>query len=150
MNIEFFSSTMNDDRILFKIIMLIFISNNFHLWIEKLKDLALKIKIWKYINSYNQTAESRKEILFEIFHYDIRACAFKFSAVVDDFITDQTDESAQSSQSCLARYFHELSIEQQENYRTSVKNYKRKKKQIVKIIQRMFVTFLSRVRIRHI
>jgi hypothetical protein len=30
-----------------------------------------------------------------------------------------------------------LSTEQQENYRASVKEYKRKKKQIVKIIQRM-------------
>ncbi len=137
MNIEFFSSTMNDDRISFKIIMLILISNNFHLWIEKLKDLALKIKIWEYINSYNQIAESREEILLEIFQYDIRASAFTFSAVVDDFITNQTDQSAQASQFSFARYFHELSIEQQENYRTNVKKYKRKKKQVVTITQRM-------------
>jgi hypothetical protein len=90
-----------------------------------------------YINSYNQTAESRREILFEIFHYDIRAFALTFSAVADDLITDQTEQSVQASQFHLARYFHELSIEQQENYRASVKNYKRKKKQVVKITQRM-------------
>jgi type IV secretory pathway VirB9-like protein len=80
-----------------------------------------------YINSYNQTAESREEVLFEISHYDIRASAFTFSAAVDDFITDQADQSAQASQFRLARYFHELSTEQQENYRANVKKYKRKK-----------------------
>jgi hypothetical protein len=129
---------MNDDRIFFKIIMLIFISNNFHLWIEELKDLALKIKIEKYINSYNQVAKSREKVLFEISYFDIRTSAFAFSTIVDDFITDQTDQSAQASQSRLAKYFHELSTEQQKNYRANVKKYKRKKKQIVKITQRMF------------
>jgi hypothetical protein len=128
---------MNDDRISFKIIMLILISNNFHLWIEELKDLTLKIKIWKYINSYNQTAKSREEILFEISHYDIKTSTFTFSIIVDDFITNQINQSAQVSQFRLARYFHEFSIEQQENYRTNVKKYKRKEKQIVKITQRM-------------
>ncbi len=136
MNIEFFSSTMNDDTISFKIIMLTFISNNFHLWIEELKDLTLKIKIWEYINSYNQIQESREEVLFEIFHFVIKS-AFTISTAADDLITDQVDQSTQVSQSRFAKYFHELSTEQQENYRASVKEYKRKKKQIVKIIQRM-------------
>ncbi len=136
MNIEFFSSTMNDDRISFKIIMLILISNNFHLWIEELKDLALKIKIWEYINSYNQIQESRKEVLFEIFDFVIRS-ALTISTTADDLITDQADQSAQASQSRLAKYFHELSTEQQENYRTNVKQYKRKEKQVVKITQKM-------------
>jgi hypothetical protein len=138
LNIEFFSLTMNDDRISFKIIMLILIANNFHLWIEELKDLALKIKIWEYINSYNQTAESRKEILFEIFHYVIKASVLASSTIFDDFITNQIDQSAQVfTQSRFAKYFHELTIQQQENYRANVKKYKRKEKQIVKIIQRM-------------
>jgi hypothetical protein len=88
LNIEFFSSTMNDDRIFFKIIMLIFISNNFHLWIEELKDLTLKIKIWEYINSYNQIQKSREEVLFEISHFVIRS-AFTISAAADDLITNQ-------------------------------------------------------------
>jgi hypothetical protein len=110
--------------------MLIFNSNNFHFWIEEFKDLALKIKIWKYINSYNQIAKSREEVLLEIFHFDIKT-------VVDDLITNQTDQFAQGSQSCFAKYFPEFSTEQQENYRTNVKVYKRKEKQIVKIIQRM-------------
>jgi hypothetical protein len=52
---------MNDDKIFFKIIMLIFNSNNFHLWIEELKDLTLKIKIWKYIHSYDKIEKSRKK-----------------------------------------------------------------------------------------
>jgi hypothetical protein len=129
---------MNDDRIFFKIIMLILNSNNFHLWIEELKDLALKIKIWKYINSYNQTAESREEILFEISHYAVKASVFASSTAADDFITDQINQSAQDfTQSRFAKYFHELSTQQQENYRASVKKYKRKEKQIVKIIQKM-------------
>jgi hypothetical protein len=128
---------MNDDKIFFKIIMLIFNSNNFHFSIEKFKDLALKIKIWKYINSYKQIAKSRKEVLFEIFHFAVKAFAFAFSAIADDFITNSTDQSAQTSQSRFAKYFHELTTQQQENYRASVKEYKRKKKQIVKITQRM-------------
>ncbi len=134
MNSEYFSSTMNEDKIFFKIIMLIFISNNFHLWIEKLKDLALKIKVWKYINSYDKIEESRKEILFEISHFVVKAFT---SSIADDLMTNQASQSAQASQSRLAKYFHELTIQQQENYRANVKKYKRKKKQIIKIIQRM-------------
>jgi hypothetical protein len=129
---------MNDDRIFFKIIMLIFNFNNFHLWIEKFKDFALKIKIWKYINSYNQIAKSRKEILFEIFHYAVKAFSFASSTTADDFITNQINSLAQDlTQSRFAKYFHELSTQQQENYRTNVKKYKRKEKQIVKITQKM-------------
>jgi hypothetical protein len=133
-----FSSTMNDDKIFFKIIMLTFNSNNFHLWIEELKDLALKIKIWKYINSYDKIEESRKKILSEISHFVVKQSDLASSAAVDDFITNQINQSAQDfTQSRFAKYFHELSIQQQENYRTSVKEYKRKKRQIAKITQKM-------------
>jgi hypothetical protein len=125
---------MNNDKMSFRIIILIFISNNFHLWIEELKELALKIKIWEYINSYNQIAKSREEVLFEIFHFVVKSIA---SSAIDDLMTNQTSQSARASQSRLAKYFHELTIQQQENYRTSVKKYKRKKKQIVEITQRM-------------
>ncbi len=52
-------------------------------------------------------------------------------------MTDQTNQFAQASQSRLAKYFHELTTRQQKNYRASVKEYKRKKKQVVKITQRM-------------
>ncbi len=138
LNIEFFFSTMNDDRIFFKIIMLTFNSNNFHLWIEELKDLVLKIKIWEYINSYDKTEKSRKEVLSEIFHFFVKQSDFASSATADDFITNQINQSAQDfTQSRSARYFHELSTQQQKNYRANVKEYKRKKKQIAKITQRM-------------
>jgi hypothetical protein len=130
---------MNDDRIFFKIIMLIFNSNNFYLWIEELKDLALTIKIWEYINSYDKIEESRKEVLSEISHFVIKQSDFASSAAADDFITNQTDQSTQDlTQSRFAKYFHELTTQQQENYRASVKEYKRKEKQVAKIIQRMF------------
>jgi hypothetical protein len=52
-------------------------------------------------------------------------------------LLNQIDQSAQAQQSRVAKYFHELSIEQQENYRANVKKYKRKKKQMIKITQRM-------------
>jgi hypothetical protein len=130
---------MNDDKIFFKIIMLIFNSNNFSLWMKEFKDLTLKIKIWEYINSYNQTAESREEILFEISHYVVKASAFVSSTIVDDLITNQIDQFAQIfTQSRFAKYFLQLTIQQQENYRANVKEYKRKEKQIVEVIQRMF------------
>jgi hypothetical protein len=51
-------------------------------------------------------------------------------------MTDQTI-SAASSHSRSAQWFHELISSQQESYRASVKEYKRKKKLIVKIFQRM-------------
>jgi hypothetical protein len=135
LNLEFFSS-MND-VFFFKSTMLILISNNFYLWIEELKDLALKIKIWKYINSYDKIEESRKKILSEIDHFVVKQSDLTSSTAVDDLITDQINQSAQSSQSRVAKYFSELTSQQQGNYRTDVKEYKRRKKQIVKIIQRM-------------
>ncbi len=134
MNIEFFSSTMNDDRISFKIIMLILISNNFHLWIEELKDLTLKIKVWQYINANDNMKKSKKKILFEIDHFSVKNSSSQW--VVDDLMTDQTI-SAASSHSRSAQWFHELTFNQQENYKESVKEYKRKKKLIVKISQWM-------------
>ncbi len=135
MNFEFFFSI--NDVFFFKSIMLIFISNNFHLRIKKLKNLILKIKKWKYINSYNKIEEFRKEILSEIFHFVVKQSDLTSSTTVDDFITDQINQSAQSSQSRVAKYFSELTFQQQKNYRTNVKEYKRRKKQIVKITQRM-------------
>jgi hypothetical protein len=108
---EFFSSSMNDDRIFFKIIILIFNSNNFHLWIEELKDLILKIKIWKYINSYNKIKESRKKILSKISHFVVKQSDLVSSTVIDDFITNQVNQFSQNlTQSRFAKYFHELSI----------------------------------------
>jgi hypothetical protein len=92
LNLEFFSS-MND-VFFFKSIMLIFISNNFHLWIEELKDLTLKIKIWEYINSYDKIEESRKEILSEIDHFVVKQSDLTSSTAVDDLITDQINQSA--------------------------------------------------------
>jgi hypothetical protein len=86
LNLEFFFS-MND-VFFFKSIMLILISNNFHLWIEELKDLSLKIKIWEYINSYDKIEKSRKEILSEIDHFVVKQSDFTSSTAVDDLITD--------------------------------------------------------------
>jgi hypothetical protein len=130
---------MNDDRIFFRIIMLILNSNNFHFSIEAFKDLTLKIKIWEYINSYNQIAESREEILSEIFYYAVKTSVLASSTIFDDLIANQINQFAQVfTQSRVAKYFHELIIQQQENYWANVKEYKRKKKQIVKIVQKMF------------
>ncbi len=112
MNFEFFFLTMNDDKISFKNIMLILISKNFHLWIEELKDLTLKIKIWKYINSYDKIEESRKEILSEINHFVVKQFDFTSSTITDDFITNQINQFAQSSQSRAAKYFSELTSQQ--------------------------------------
>ncbi len=128
MNFKFFFLTMNDDKISFKSIMLIFISNNFHLWIEELKELILKIKIWKYINSYNKIEKSRKKILSKIDLFVVKQSDFTSSTAVEDLIKDQINQSVQSSQSRAAKYFSELTSQQQENYRTNVKKYKRKKR----------------------
>ncbi len=134
MNIEFFSSTMNDDRISFRIIMLIFISNNFHFWIEELKDLALKIKVWQYINSNDSVKKFKEEILFEIDHFSVKN--FSSQSVTNDLMTNRTI-SAVSSHSRSVQWFHELISSQQESYKANVKEYKRKEKLIVKISQRM-------------
>jgi hypothetical protein len=115
--------------------MLIFTSNNFHLWSEEFQDLAIKIKVWKYIDSYDKIEESEKEILFEIFHFVVKITV---SSITDDLMTNQTSQFAQSSQSRFVKWFHELIKKQQNNYRANVKKYKRKEKQILKLIQRMF------------
>jgi hypothetical protein len=86
-----------NDVFFFKNIMLILISNNFHLWIEELKDLALKIKIWEYINSYDKIEECRKKILSEIDHFVVKQSDFTSSTVFDDLITNQINQFAQSS-----------------------------------------------------
>jgi translation initiation factor 2B subunit (eIF-2B alpha/beta/delta family) len=52
-------------------------------------------------------------------------------------MTNQTI-SAAFSHSRSAQWFHELTSSQQKNYKTNVKQYKRKKKLIVKNFQRMF------------
>jgi hypothetical protein len=88
---------------------------------------------------YDKIEESRKNVLSEIFHFVVKQFDFASSTVVDDFITNQTDQFAQDfTQSRFAKYFHELTTQQQENYRANVKKYKRKEKQVAKIIQRMF------------
>jgi hypothetical protein len=71
--------------------------------------------------------KSRKEILFEISQFVIKAFVFAFSAVADNLITNQIDQFVQTSQSRLAKYFHELMTQQQENYQANVKENKRKK-----------------------
>ncbi len=134
MNIEFFFSTMNDDKIFFKIIMLIFISNNFYFWIEKLKDLALKIKMWQYINSNDNMKKFKKKILLEIDHFSVKN--LNSQSITNDLMTNQTIFIT-TSHFRSAQWLHELISSQQENYKTSVKEYKRKKKLIVKIFQKM-------------
>jgi hypothetical protein len=134
LNIEFFSSTMNDDKISFKIIMLIFISNNFHFWIEEFKDLALKIKVWQYINSNDNMKKFKKRILFEIDHFSIKN--FNSQSITNDLMTNQII-FVTTSHSRSAQWFHDLILNQQKNYKANVKKYKRKKKLIVKIVQRM-------------
>jgi hypothetical protein len=91
----------------------------------------------KYIDLYDKIEKSRKEILSEIDNFVVKQSDLTSSTAADDFITDQINQSAQSSQSRVAKYFSELTSQQQENYRTDVKKYKRKEKQIVKITQRM-------------
>jgi hypothetical protein len=134
LNIEFFSSTRNDDKISFRIIMLIFISNNFHFWIKEFKDLVLKIKVWQYINSNDNMKKLKKKILFEIDHFSVKNS--NSQSITDDLMTNQTIFAA-ISHSRSARWLHELTSNQQENYKANVKKYKRKKKLIVKISQKM-------------
>jgi hypothetical protein len=147
---------MNDDRISFKIIMLILISNNFHLWIEELKDITLKIKIWKYINSNEIIKKFKKDIYFDVFSFNVsytarqdQISAFVFTSTLIDLLTSrnvatqtfqiQISSSSQSASSKIrqAMFFHELNFNQQESYRTMIEEYRRREKQISKITQKM-------------
>ncbi len=122
---------MNDDRIFVKITMLIFISNNFHSWIEEFKDLILKIQMWQYIGLNDTMKKFREKILFEIDHFSIKNSSSQ--SVADNLMTNQTISAAQSSRSRFAEWFDELIVNQSKSYKASVKEYKRKKKLIVKI-----------------
>jgi hypothetical protein len=132
LNLEFFSSMNN--VFFFKSIMLIFITNNFHLWIEKFKDLALKIKMWQYINSNDNMKKFKKKILLEIDHFSVKN--LNSQSITNDLMINQTIFAA-ISHSRSAQWLHELTSNQQKNYKANVKEYKRKKKLIVKISQRM-------------
>ncbi len=90
--------------------------------------------MWQYINLNDSMKKSKQEILFEIDHFSVKYS--NSQSVADDLMTDQTI-SAASSYSRSAQWFHELTSSQQESYRTSVKEYKRKEKLIVKIFQKM-------------
>ncbi len=72
--------------------MLILISNNFHLWIEELKDLALKIKVWEYIDPYDKTEEPREGILPEVDHFAVKQSDPTPSAAAGDLITGQASQ----------------------------------------------------------
>jgi hypothetical protein len=74
---------MNNDKKNFKIIMLIFIFNNFHFWSEKFKDLTLKIKLWQYINSNNNMKKFFKK-KFEINYFLIKN--FNLQLIINNLI----------------------------------------------------------------
>ncbi len=76
----------------------------------------------------------KKKILFEIDHFSIKNS--NTQSITNDLMTNQTIFAA-TSYSRSVQWFHELILNQQENYKASVKEYKRKKKLIVKIFQRM-------------
>ncbi len=66
----------------------------------------------------------KKKILFEIDHFSIKN--FNSQSVADDLMINQTIFAA-TSHSRSAQWLHELTSNQQENYKASVKKYKRKK-----------------------
>jgi hypothetical protein len=68
---------MNEERTFIKITMLIFIANNFHFRIEKLKDITFIIKIWEYINSIEIIKKFRDNDNFEIFNFDVSNINFQ-------------------------------------------------------------------------
>jgi hypothetical protein len=136
--------------------MLILVSNNFHFWIKELKDIALKIKIWKYINSNEIIKKSKKDIYSDVFSFDVsniayqdQTFAFAFTSTSVNLLTSrnvttqtfqiQISSSFQSASSKIRQtiFFHELNINQQESYKTMIEKYRRRKKQISKIIQKM-------------
>ncbi len=77
----------------------------------------------------------KEKILLEIDHFSVKDSSSQ--SIADDLMTNQTI-SAAISHSRFVQWFHELTSNQQESYRASVKEYKRKEKLIVKISQRMF------------
>jgi hypothetical protein len=76
----------------------------------------------------------KKKILLEIDHFLIKNSSSQ--SVTDDLMTNQTIFVV-ISYFRSTQWFHELTSNQQKNYKVNVKKYKRKKKLIVKIFQRM-------------
>jgi hypothetical protein len=61
----------------------------------------------------------------KIFHYVVKAFVVASLTIFDDLITNQADQFTQVfTQFRFAKYFHELTIQQQENCRANVKKYK--------------------------
>jgi hypothetical protein len=89
----------------------------------------LKIKVWQYINSNDNIKKSKKKILFEIDHFLIKNSSSQ--SITNDLMTNQSIFIV-TLHSRFAQWFHELTSNQQKNNRLNVKEYKRKKKLIVK------------------
>jgi hypothetical protein len=93
---------MNDDKIFFKNIMLIFISNNFHLWIEELKDLTLQIvKITQRMLKINETIRVlikfyiSSKLMFVIIRKILQFLIIRYKKI-DDQIKKQIHEKFQT------------------------------------------------------
>jgi hypothetical protein len=138
------SSIMNDERIFtfIKITMLILISNNFYLWIEELKDIALKIKVWDYINSNENIKKLKKAIYSEIFNFAVSNTSLQEEFDLDkttDLLTSSIKQqfsfsflSSSRSRIRKIQFFSKLNSDQQKSYRMMIEKYRKKKSQSTK------------------
>jgi hypothetical protein len=146
---------MNEERTFIKITKLILTSNNFHLWIEKLKNIAFKIKFWEYINSTEIHKKSREYDYLEISNFDVsNTSSSTISNVVTDLLTTWINLSQSSSFSFFFKikqtnFIHELNSRQQKTYKMLMKKYHKKKKLVIKFFWKIIkIDEIIRVSIR--
>ena len=114
--------------------MMILISQNFHTWIKELKDIAKKIKIWKFIDSNDQKLQSESIDFFEIFNFQI---SIVFQSLTTIIAGENALLSFQIFVTRLTKNYNKLSNAQQKRYQINIIVYQIKKKLIKKMTHDM-------------
>ena len=92
-------------------------SKNFHSWIIKMKNIVIKTKVWKYVDSEKKTSKSSNSIFSRLSHYFVKKI-FEQSNQNDAFVSVKKS----------VRTFDELSSDQKKSYKMNIIAFQMKKK----------------------
>ena len=92
-------------------------SKNFHSWIIKMKNIVIKTKVWKYVDSKKKTSELSNSIFSRLSHYFVKK------------ISEQSKQSgAFVSVKKSVRTFDEFSSDQKKSYKMNMIVFQMEKK----------------------
>ena len=101
----------------YKNIIIFLNSKNFHSWIIKMKNIAIKAKVWKYVDSKKKTSKSSNSILSRLLHYFVKKISEQ---------SNQNDAFVSVKKSVCT--FDEFSSNQKKSYKMNIIVFQMKKK----------------------